>query len=75
MTQKAFLRLFTVLFCLTAVALNFPAALGQATATASITGMVTDQTGAAVAGAKIVVTNNGTNAQRETTSNGSGEYR
>jgi hypothetical protein len=75
MTQRAFLRLFSVFFCITVLGLGLPAARGQATATASITGMVTDQTGAAVAGAKIVVTNNGTNAQRETTSNGSGEYR
>ncbi len=49
------------------------AALAQLS-TADILGTVTDPTGAVVPNATVVVTNLGTNEQRTTTSNGSGEY-
>ncbi len=47
---------------------------GQLTRSA-MTGTVTDQTGAAVVGARVVVTNQATNQTRETTTNDSGSYR
>ncbi|WP_433974359.1 TonB-dependent receptor domain-containing protein [Tunturiibacter lichenicola] len=49
------------------------AAFGQLT-TADILGSVTDATGAVVPNATIVLTNTGTNEQRTTTSNSSGDY-
>src|SRR5258708_15560621 len=49
--------------------------LAQATATGNIVGVVTDATGAALPNATITATNAGTNAQRTTTSNSSGQYR
>jgi len=48
------------------------AAFGQATA--SINGRVVDQAGAVLPGATITVTNTQTNATRETTTNGEGQY-
>jgi Carboxypeptidase regulatory-like domain/TonB dependent receptor len=49
------------------------AAFAQLT-TADILGTVTDATGAVVPNATVVLTNNGTNEKRTTTSNGSGDY-
>src|SRR5277367_5003385 len=49
------------------------AAFAQLT-TADILGTVTDATGAVVPNASVVLTNNGTNEKRTTTSNGSGDY-
>jgi hypothetical protein len=49
------------------------AALGQ-TGTSGITGVLSDQQGRAVAGAKITLTNLGTNATRETVSTEAGAY-
>jgi carboxypeptidase family protein len=46
---------------------------GQATA-ARITGCITDSSGAAIPGARIVVTNTGTGAVREVSSNEPGNY-
>jgi Carboxypeptidase regulatory-like domain len=48
---------------------------GQANATGNIVGVVTDKTGAALPTATITATNKGTNAQRTTTCNSSGQYR
>ncbi len=48
---------------------------GQATATGSIVGVVTDASGAAIPAASVTVTDKGTNAQRTTTTTGSGQYR
>ena len=42
--------------------------------TGDITGTITDPTGAAISGAKITVTNTGTAAQRQVTSNAAGVY-
>ncbi|MBI2687322.1 MAG: TonB-dependent receptor [Acidobacteria bacterium] len=44
------------------------------TATGTITGSITDSTGAAVANAKVLITNTGTNARVETTTNHEGNY-
>jgi Carboxypeptidase regulatory-like domain/TonB dependent receptor len=41
----------------------------------SLQGVVTDQSGAAVANAKVTVTNQGTHVSRDTVTNGSGVYR
>src|SRR5580692_7261770 len=60
-----------IAFCLLAVA---PYAIGQAGTTASITGTVTDQTGAAIRGATVTVTNAETGAARSGTSTESGSY-
>lgn len=40
----------------------------------TLTGSVTDSTGAVVPGVKIIITNTGTNARFETTSNETGTY-
>ncbi len=50
-------------------------ALGQATATGSIVGVVTDATGAAVPAASVTIIDKSTNAKRTTSSNGAGQYR
>jgi protocatechuate 3,4-dioxygenase beta subunit len=47
--------------------------LGQ-TGTSSVRGIVLDRSGAAVAGAKVTVSNNGQALQRETQTDDSGEY-
>ncbi|HWZ01627.1 MAG TPA: carboxypeptidase regulatory-like domain-containing protein [Edaphobacter sp.] len=47
----------------------------QATAAGNIVGVVTDATGAALPNVTVTATNTGTNAQRTTTSNTSGQYR
>src|ERR1700687_938434 len=56
-----------VLFCTTA-------ANAQLAGKGSINGQVTDSTGAAVPGATVVITNNGTNTRQTTISTGSGDY-
>ena len=50
-------------------------ALGQATATGTIVGVVTDASGAAVAGVTVSAVDKATNARRETRANSVGEYR
>ena len=47
----------------------------QATASGNIIGLVSDKSGAAIAGASVTVTNRGTNEQRSTKTNATGEYR
>ena len=54
--------------------LSATAFLAFAQQTAQLTGSLTDPSGAAVAGAQIVVTNVDTQAKRETTSDSSGNY-
>jgi hypothetical protein len=68
-----FRRLVRLLAVLTLFAFALPGAHAQLT-TADILGTVTDATGAVVPNATIVLTNLGTNEQRTTTSNGSGDY-
>lgn len=50
------------------------AAYGQ-TSRGTLTGVVTDSTGAVIANAKVTVTQQGTNLQRDTVTNGAGVYR
>jgi hypothetical protein len=50
------------------------APLSAQTATGTITGSVTDPTGASVTGTKVTITNVGTNAKVEATTNGEGNY-
>ena len=52
-----------------------PLAFGQATATGTLAGVVTDSTGAALPNVTVTATEKNTNARRTTTTNGSGEYR
>jgi hypothetical protein len=55
------------------VFLSRPAA-AQLAGKGSINGKVSDSTGAAIQGASIVITNNGTNTKQTTVSTGSGDY-
>jgi hypothetical protein len=64
--------LITLLFAF--VFLGTVSALGQATSTGTVVGVVTDQTGAVVAGAAISLTDSATGSFRTTTSNGVGQY-
>ncbi|MCC6344892.1 MAG: carboxypeptidase regulatory-like domain-containing protein, partial [Bryobacterales bacterium] len=57
-----------LVFVLSAVCL-----FGQST-TQTIQGIVTDTTGASIAGAKVTATNQGTNVSQSTTTNESGNY-
>lgn len=50
-------------------------AVGQATATGTLTGVVTDSTGAALPHVAVTATETGTNARRTTTTSPTGEYR
>src|SRR5262249_39613953 len=56
-----------------AMVLTLPAGAQQITG--SVTGAVTDPTGAAVAGAAVKLTNAGTGAVQSTTTNSSGDFR
>jgi hypothetical protein len=60
--------------CVFAV-LAFLAALATAQSTSQLNGSVSDSTGAAIAGAKITLTDPANGAQRTTTSNGTGFYQ
>ncbi len=51
------------------------AVVAQATATGSVVGVVTDPSGAAIAGAAVTITDKATNAERKTTTNAAGQYR
>ncbi|MFZ1009740.1 MAG: carboxypeptidase-like regulatory domain-containing protein, partial [Candidatus Sulfotelmatobacter sp.] len=64
---------FLLVSTLTIFALGATPALGQGTS-ASLTGQVTDSSGAAVIGATISVRNTGTNLTQSSTSNGEGVY-
>ncbi|HWZ98093.1 MAG TPA: TonB-dependent receptor [Candidatus Dormibacteraeota bacterium] len=64
--------LFSLVALLVLFAVSATATLAQTTA--SIKGTVTDATGAAVAGAKITVKNPSMGIERETETNGSGDY-
>ncbi|MDQ3920622.1 MAG: TonB-dependent receptor [Acidobacteriota bacterium] len=66
-------RLFT-LVVLTACVLAFTGRAGAQTINGNIVGIVTDEKGAAVAGANVTTTNTGTGATRTATTNGEGIY-
>src|SRR5215470_2570082 len=70
--QKMKIRPFVWTICL--VLLLSPAILAQVT-TGTITGAVTDPSGAAVPNAHVTATNVGTALSRSVESNGEGEYR
>src|ERR1700733_337053 len=59
---------------LTSVFLNTSIAIAQATNSGTVVGLVTDQTGAVVAGAKVTLQNGATGTTLVTTTNGAGEY-
>jgi hypothetical protein len=65
---------FALLFTLVVIAITFPAMLDAQTGTSGITGIISDQQGKAVAGAKVTLTNTGTNSIRTATTNESGAY-
>ncbi len=69
------MRLFHGVLAVSLPLLATGMAFAQATADGAVVGVVSDATGAAIPGAVITATNKGTNAQRKTTTNGSGEYR
>jgi hypothetical protein len=76
MTRGAHGRPLVHLFLwLAVVVLGQQTVFSQATATGNVVGVVTDSTGAAVAGAAVTANNTDTNAERTTTTNSSGEYR
>jgi Carboxypeptidase regulatory-like domain len=56
------------------LSLTFTSAWAQSTATGTVSGQVTDQTGAAIAGANVTLTDTATNTSRSTTSNDVGRY-
>lgn len=62
------------LCCFLAVLAVLPSLSLAQTGTTSVRGNVSDKTGAAIAGAKVTITNNGQALQRETQTNASGEY-
>ncbi len=62
------------LWCLALMLSVANLAFGQATASSSIRGTVTDRTGAAIAGAEVVVTNTGTGYSRTVKSGSDGSY-
>ena len=67
--------IFAVCLCAAVLALTARAAFAQATAgTSSITGQITDQTGAVMPGVEITVRNVGTNVARTVASNDAGRY-
>lgn len=67
-------RAAAILFALAAFVLPpVPRLLAQSSSS-GVNGVVTDPSGAAVAGAKVTLTNSDTNVERDTVSNGSGNY-
>jgi hypothetical protein len=70
MKRSLLIANFAVLACL----LFFASPLRSQTGTSAVTGIVTDQQGRAVLGAKLTLTNVATNATRSTQSSGTGAY-
>src|SRR5262245_55271931 len=67
------IKCLLLLACIWAVAASIT--FGQAVSVGNFEGVVTDQTGAIVAGATITATNKATSAERSATTDGSGYYR
>ena len=63
------------IFAVAALVLLLPVLAAAQAISGDLVGVVTDKSGAAVAGATIVATNVGTNVKSTTTANGAGEYR
>ena len=68
------MRIIRTVLCFTAAFLVTSSLFGQAGATGSILGTVTDATGAVVPGAKVTVTNTGTGVPFNTVTSSSGDY-
>jgi len=72
MSSKRLLLAFSIMLCCFAL---LPISLfAQSSSTGTVSGTVTDPSGAAVVGAKIVLTDKGTNVSREATSNDTGRF-
>src|SRR5437588_866093 len=69
MSKNVALRL-----CILSMLIVVLAVTGMAQTTASIKGTVTDQSGAAVSGAKVTIKNTAQGIERTTQTNGSGDY-
>jgi hypothetical protein len=74
LARRAVLASLMAVGAMAALSVLTPAAFGQASSSSDIAGKVTDSTGASVPGAKVLLTNNGTGAQRTTTSNDAGDW-
>jgi hypothetical protein len=68
------MRAIRLALCLTLLLTGATSMFGQAGATGTILGTVTDATGAIVPGAKITVTNTATKVEFQTTTNSAGDY-
>lgn len=64
----------TAAACLLLACLLFVTAHAQQSATATLSGIITDPQGAVIAGAQIIATQKGTGVQRETTTNNEGYF-
>jgi len=73
MSRRVKLLVFSAFFLL--VDFSLPSNVPAQTAAGRIIGTVSDPQGAAVAGAKVTVTNTATGAQWETTTNAEGAYQ
>jgi hypothetical protein len=69
------ITLAAALLAIPVLPLSAPSLYGQATASGTIAGTITDSSGAAIVGALVTATNTGTNAQRTTKTAAAGDYR
>jgi outer membrane receptor protein involved in Fe transport len=67
--------MYLLLVAVVALSLGSTGAFGQATASATIQGTVTDKSGAVVSGAEVVVKNKGNDVSRTATTSDTGYYR
>jgi hypothetical protein len=74
LARRAVLACLMAAVPVAALSVLTPAAFGQASSSSDIAGKVTDSSGATVPGATVQLTNNGTGAQRTTTTNDSGDW-
>src|ERR1700733_9220847 len=70
LTFESLLKLVAVV----AICLSPHWSIAQESSSSGIVGQITDSSGAVVGGAKVHVLNKGTGAERDTTTNGSGEF-
>jgi hypothetical protein len=74
LARRAVLACLMAAVPVAALSVLTPAAFGQASSSSDIAGKVSDSTGATIPGATITLINNGTGAQRTTTTNDSGDW-
>src|SRR5262245_5597670 len=67
--------LFVILAAISVIGIFSIQALGQGQVTGTITGVVTDPSGAVIQGAKVTALNNATGFKQETVTNSNGFYR